>query len=426
MRRPYRSSPELVPPLAESDTPPPIETDAPEVSFGLAHDKASGMHIRSADVPTRWLDRLFLATCELPIDAGERAVVDSLVRALAEVFPDRAVGARLSVRNKPAELVRYVPPGQEGRAAGGTPTRMFPGFDAELVVAVGASETTLHLAAETVADAAVGSPEHDLLRRAALAMERGLSVARAQARARGSAQELRALSAHMVQAEKLASLGQLAAGIVHELNNPLTSIVVYTDVLLRKQVGAGADPQDVERLRRIGESAGRMLRFTRDLITYARPSREVPVPVSLHAVMDQALAFCEHVLHESKVEVERRFTSDGATVRGMPEQLVQVFVNLVTNACHAMSEGQGCLTLSTLVEGEHVVVCLEDDGCGIPPENLASVFTPFFTTKGAGKGTGLGLSIVKNILDGHNAQIGVEARAERGTRFTLRFPRSPG
>ncbi|NVL68031.1 two-component sensor histidine kinase, partial [Escherichia coli] len=102
--------------------------------------------------------------------------------------------------------------------------------------------------------------------------------------------DLRALNSHMVQAEKLASLGQIAAGVVHELNNPLTSIVAYTDWLIRKQGMSpnGGDPDSLERLRRIGESASRILRFTRDLVAYARPSSEVPVPVSLPTVIEQA------------------------------------------------------------------------------------------------------------------------------------------
>ena len=102
----------------------------------------------------------------------------------------------------------------------------------------------------------------------------------------------------MIQADKLATFGQVAAGVVHELNNPLTSIVAYSDYLIRKRrrASAGADAEDVERLRRISESANRMLRFTRDLVSYARPSGGAPGPVVLHAVIDRAIAFCEHVL----------------------------------------------------------------------------------------------------------------------------------
>ena len=386
------------------------------------------MHLRMADVPARWLDKLFMAACDLPVGQGERAVVEAIVRALAEIFPDRGVGACLAVRGQAAQVIRYVPPGDEHRALGVTPVRLFVGFDAELVIPVGSTDTTLHLGVHEESVARDGSPEHDLLRRAALALERGLSVARAQVRAQSAAQELRALNSHMVQAEKLASLGQLAAGIVHELNNPLTSIVAYTDVLLRKQLSGAGDPQDIERLRRIGDSAGRMLRFTRDLITYARPSRETHVAVSLHSVVDQALAFCEHVLDEAHARVDRSFAPEATLVRGMPEQLAQVFVNLVTNASHAMPAADGVLWVRTRVSDADrtVEVIVEDNGAGIAPEHVAHVFTPFFTTKGEGKGTGLGLSIVKNILDNHGADIRTEPRSGGGTRFVITFPRVDG
>src|SRR5690606_6193625 len=164
------------------------------------------------------------------------------------------------------------------------------------------------------------SPMMHVIRRGALAMSRGLAFARVHARATADSRDLRALSSHMMQAEKLASLGQLAAGVVHELNNPLTSIVAYTDWLIRKQ-GAGGDPDSLERLRRIGESSSRILRFTRDLVAYARPSSEVPVPIAIHNVLEQSLAFCEHVIAEHGANVERGFAESLPPVRGMPEQL---------------------------------------------------------------------------------------------------------
>jgi two-component system, NtrC family, sensor kinase len=261
-----------------------------------------------------------------------------------------------------------------------------------------------------------------VVRRAVLAMSRGIAAARVHERAKVDAYELRALNAHMMQAEKLASLGQLAAGVVHELNNPLTSIVAYTDWLIRKQETTG-DPDSLERLRRIGESSSRILRFTRDLVTYARPSSEVPVPVAIHGVIDKALAFCEHVMAEHGAQVERVFATHVPTVRGMPEQLVQVFVNLVTNACHAMpaSGGRLIVTSSVLAQGR-VLITVEDNGHGIAQEHVASIFTPFFTTKGDGRGTGLGLSIVRNIMDNHGAEISAQTRAGGGAIFTLEFP----
>jgi len=283
------------------------------------------------------------------------------------------------------------------------------------------------------------SPIVHFLNRAALTAGDALRRARADERIECLSSELRALKAHMVQAEKLASLGQIAAGMVHELNNPLTSIVAYTDYLLRRASRqSNADPDDTERLRRIAESANRMLRFTRDLVSYARPSSEVAVPVALHTVIQRALAFCEHELVQAESTVECHFDPRVAHVRGMPEQLAQIFVNLVTNACHAMAPPPpeapdstrlhaGKLTITTeLVDGDaRIRVTVADTGHGISASHLPLVFAPFFTTKGAGRGTGLGLSIVKNIVETHNGTIRAESEPPHGTRFIIVLPTDP-
>jgi signal transduction histidine kinase len=163
-------------------------------------------------------------------------------------------------------------------------------------------------------------------------------------------------------------------------------------------------------------------------VAYARPSSETPVAVSVHVVIDQALAFCEHVLDEAGAELERRYATELPRVHGMPEQLAQVFVNLVTNACHAMPHGKGKLVITTrpTSEGDAVLVSVEDNGHGIEPEHMPHIFAPFFTTKTDGRGTGLGLSIVKNILDNHDAEVRAESLKPGGTRFVLRIPTITG
>jgi signal transduction histidine kinase len=225
--------------------------------------------------------------------------------------------------------------------------------------------------------------------------------------------------------------------MVHELNNPLTSIVAYTDYLAKRWVlKRDADPtgtagDELERLRRIGESAHRLLRFTRDLVAYARPSSDTPVPVVLHGVIDQALVFCDHVLIESKTKLDRRFGDGILPVRRLPEQLTQVFVNLITNACQAMPSTGGSVSITTeLLDGDgEVRIIVSDSGEGISDTNVARIFMPFFTTKVSGRGTGLGLSIVKNIIEAHGGCIAVESEIAKGTTFTLTLPvagRVPG
>lgn len=405
-------------------------------SVPISREAMVAVPLHGPAMQAAWLDRLLVATCELPVGEGEAAVVESLVRALGEIFSDSGIGACLVPAlpsastpdlRSPMEqkLFKYVPEGEEARALGMDPTRLFPGFAYERVLEVESSGSTLHIASDDPAVEDDDSPLMHVMQRAGLAMSRGLGFARAHQKATADARELRALNSHMVQAEKLASLGQIAAGVVHELNNPLTSIVAYTDWLLRK-AGPTGDPDSIERLRRIGESSSRILRFTRDLVAYARPSAEVPMPVSLKNVIEQALAFCEHVIADHQAVVDRRFSMDVPPVRGMPEQLVQVFVNLFTNACHALPETGGTLLVSSAMspDGKRVLVLVEDNGHGIATDHLNQIFAPFFTTKVDGRGTGLGLSIVKNIMDNHHAEIRAEAGDNGGARFVLLFPAS--
>lgn len=234
--------------------------------------------------------------------------------------------------------------------------------------------------------------------------------------------EVRSLEEQVAQAEKLATLGKLAAGIVHELNNPLTSISVYSDYLHRKAQRESADPGDVEKLSRIVKAAERILRFTRDLVTYARPSDEEPEELHIHDVLEQSAVFCEHTLAEVSAHVEKRFAEDVPLLRGVRDQLHQVFINLITNACHAMPEGAGQLVLVTEVAEGSVLVHVEDNGAGIPADQLTHIFEPFFSTKGQGKGTGLGLSIVRNLVRSHGGTITVESAPGRGAMFTVALP----
>ncbi|MEM9192543.1 MAG: ATP-binding protein [Myxococcota bacterium] len=233
--------------------------------------------------------------------------------------------------------------------------------------------------------------------------------------------EIRELQDQVIQAEKLATLGQLAAGVVHELNNPLTSISVYSEYLLKKHQAQGGDPSDAEKLRRVVDSAARILRFSRDLVAYARPSGEEPERVSIHAVLDQSVVFCEHVLHRANSVILKRYGEGIPSIVAIKSQLHQVFINLITNACHAVG-GKGVLTIETRVANGYVVIHVDDNGPGVPPEFQERIFEPFFSTKLEGKGTGLGLSIVRNIVSHHQGKIHVEPAPGGGTRFVVRLP----
>jgi len=237
---------------------------------------------------------------------------------------------------------------------------------------------------------------------------------------------IRELQDQIIQAERLATLGQLAAGVVHELNNPLTSITVYAEFLLRKAEKAGFDPSDIEKLSRIGQSAQRILRFARELVQYAKPVGDEIDVVDLNAVVRQSLAFCEHLFERSGIKVTTELDDRLELVPAIPGQLEQVLINLLTNAAHAVeAEGGGLITIRTGGGGDgSVAVSVSDSGPGIPADERGRVFEPFFTTKTDGKGTGLGLSIVRNIVEQHRGSIAVDAGPEGGARFTVTLPRS--
>ncbi|HSN84204.1 MAG TPA: ATP-binding protein [Polyangiales bacterium] len=235
--------------------------------------------------------------------------------------------------------------------------------------------------------------------------------------------EVRELEGQVIHAEKLATLGQLAAGIVHEINNPLTSISVYGEYLLGKLSRGGADDSDVKRVERILRSADRILSFTRNLLAYARPSREEAQPVSINDVLEEAILFCEHVIREARVSIVRDYGPNLPQVSAVPGQLHQVFVNLITNACNAARSDGGQIRLSSRMSGrDRVEVRVQDDGVGIPSAEIDRVFEPFFSTRRKGKGTGLGLSIVKNLVEQHRGSIAIESELGHGTTVLVTLP----
>ena len=239
-------------------------------------------------------------------------------------------------------------------------------------------------------------------------------------------ERMRSLERQVIQAEKLATLGQLAAGVVHELNNPLTSISVYGDYLVRlldRGAPDGSAKSDVDKAQKIVEGAARIQKLTRDLMNYARPSGEYEW-VGINDVVRQALVFCEHIVRRGEAEVTLALADELPRVHAIRAQLHQVLINLITNAIHALPADGGQVVMATaLVEsGQAVQIRVSDSGVGISALDRDRVFEPFFTTKKDGKGTGLGLSIVKNIVEGHGGTVGFESHVGQGTTFVITLP----
>ena len=242
----------------------------------------------------------------------------------------------------------------------------------------------------------------------------------------GRASELARLLERVLQAEKLAQYGQAVAGIIHDLNNPLTAILAYADYLCRSLPAQNVAETDLERLHRIREAAERVLTQTRSLVEYARPSSSQVVAVDLGRLVQNALIFCEHEITQAKLHTELCFDELGFPIPGIPGQLTQLFVNLFTNAAHAVRGNQAILRVECSVERElgYVLIRVSDNGIGITATDLERIFDPFFTTKSDGRGFGLGLSIVREIVLNHRGAIHVESTLQVGTTFSIRLPLS--
>jgi PAS domain S-box-containing protein len=249
----------------------------------------------------------------------------------------------------------------------------------------------------------------------------GLENARLYASAQDSLARLRDTQAQLVQVAKMSALGQLVSGVAHELNNPLSVIIGYGQLLLHRD----APPAIRRPLELIVAQGDRMAKIVRNLLYFARQRPPERAPVDLHHVIEQTLALRANQLALSSIEVERRFVADLPSVSADAQQLQQVFLNLLLNAEQAIvGEGRpGRIVFRTeVIEGGRMVRAqVIDDGPGIPPESLPRVFEPFFTTKEVGVGTGLGLSVSYGIVEEHGGRLTAESRPGE-TIFTLELP----
>ena len=220
--------------------------------------------------------------------------------------------------------------------------------------------------------------------------------------------------------EKMASIGLLAAGVAHEVNTPLTGISSFTQMLLE-----GADPNDPRTavLEKIERQTFRAAKIVNGLLTLSRPGTNdgERTRVDLNAVVADVLSLLEHQLEMGSIRVRRELAASPVAVVGVEHQLQQVFLNLFLNARDAMPRG-GWLTVWTRAEDGELVAEVADTGSGIPPEHLARIYDPFFTTKAIGRGTGLGLSIGYGIVREHGGSIRCDSSVGQGTRFTLTLP----
>ena len=227
----------------------------------------------------------------------------------------------------------------------------------------------------------------------------------------------------MAQADRLASIGQLSAGIAHEINNPLGIILGYAQLLMR---GEEKESQRYEDLKTIEKHVRNCKAIVEDLLNFARSSSTKKEMIHIHETIDEVLDFIQHHSKLGETAIQRDYDPDVPPLLADEKKIKQVLINLVMNARHAV-ETEGTISLATrydAVRGE-VAIAVADTGYGIERKNLPRIFDPFFTTKPTGEGTGLGLSVSYGIIKNHGGDIEVESAPGNGTTFTIRLPAAP-
>ncbi len=232
--------------------------------------------------------------------------------------------------------------------------------------------------------------------------------------------ERKKMQEQLMAQDRLASIGQLVSGVAHEINNPLTGVIGFSDLLLSRDL-----PDNVkDDLKVINDEAKRTASIVKNLLTFARKQPEGKAPLDINENIQKVLNLRSHEQRVNNIQVIAHLASDLPQVLGNNSQLQQVFFNIVINAEFFMLEAhqKGNLTITTERVGDFVRCSFADDGPGISEEHMRNLFTPFFTTKGVGKGTGLGLSICHGIVTEHSGRIYAESEPGKGSTFIVELP----
>jgi two-component system, NtrC family, sensor histidine kinase AtoS len=229
--------------------------------------------------------------------------------------------------------------------------------------------------------------------------------------------ETKKLEYQVFQAEKLAALGQLSAGMAHEINNPLFVVSGRLQILKEEKL----DPAYKETIDLIDSQVNRIRKLVDRILKFSRKSALTPVEIDVNQIIEQVMTLVDYNKPEAaSVKIEKSLDKNIPKILGDPDHLQEVFLNMVINAYQAMPKG-GVIKITTgNFENLYAQVKISDTGVGIPAENFKNIFMPFFSTKG--QGTGLGLSICHNIIKSHNGSIELESQVNQGTTFTIKLP----
>ena len=231
---------------------------------------------------------------------------------------------------------------------------------------------------------------------------------------------LQTTQAQLIQSEKLSAIGEFVAGVAHELNNPLATVMGFSEILK----SAPVEPKYQRHLMMIFKSAERCQKIVQSLLTFARRHQPERVPVAVNQLVEEVLEIVAYQLRTNNIKVVRDFNLLLPPVLADGHQIQQVIINLINNARQAIEAHQptGQLTITTEADRNHVRIKIADNGPGISAENLRKIFDPFFTTKGVGKGTGLGLSLCYGLIKEHGGNISVTSQPGQGATFAVELP----
>ncbi|MCU0238972.1 MAG: ATP-binding protein, partial [Pyrinomonadaceae bacterium] len=231
-------------------------------------------------------------------------------------------------------------------------------------------------------------------------------------------EQLQQLNEQLTRTEKLAAMGTLAAGVAHEVNNPLASISSLIQMMQAKQ---NLDNETADKLRLIQTQITRITQVTKDMMDFARVRPAAKAQINLNEILETSLRLASFDKSFQKLSIERSFDQNLSKISVDADQLQQVFLNLFLNARDAMPNG-GSLSIKTSQDVEFIRVEIADSGTGIEEKDIKQIFDPFFTTKVAGKGTGLGLAVCYGIITAHNGKIEVNSNNGNGTKFIINLP----